>query len=130
MARLTDELMERVTAAALRLSDGRVEELVAQAQAEAEAEVKERFKSASKAALLRRAVARLEPIGVAVDRGEREDESSPGDGGDARGSHGPATERDQAGDRRACPSGKGDDGDDVLRYVYCITRSQNSPDER
>jgi hypothetical protein len=60
MDRPTDELIQRMLAAAAGTSSDRADALIDQARAEAEAEVKELVKSAMKAVLLRRAVDRLE----------------------------------------------------------------------
>lgn len=59
MPEASDELVERILAAAADLSDQRVEALIAQATTEAEAEVKQLLKSTLKAALLQRALIRL-----------------------------------------------------------------------
>lgn len=56
----TDELMERVLRAAADLSNGNIERIVSRARADAEAEVQDLLKSAIKAAMLQRALSRLE----------------------------------------------------------------------
>src|SRR5687768_132553 len=60
--RPTDDLVERMLSAAAGLADERIDRLVTDAAAEAEAEVRAMLKSAMKAALLRRAAARLEGV--------------------------------------------------------------------
>src|SRR4051812_31116883 len=60
MERPTDDLVQRILAAAAADAGGRAESLVKDARAEAEAEVKELLKTALKAALLRQALTELE----------------------------------------------------------------------
>src|SRR5438270_11247545 len=59
MGAVTDDVVQRILAAAAELSDERIDRLVAEARAEAEAEVKNLLKSSIKAALLQRALAKL-----------------------------------------------------------------------
>jgi hypothetical protein len=60
MEELTEQLIQRLLAAATRSSDADARRLVAEARADAEAEVKDLLKSAMKAVLLRQAVGELE----------------------------------------------------------------------
>lgn len=109
MDRPTDELVQRILAAAAARADDRAADLIAAAAAEAEAEVKSLVKSALKAALLQRAavalgsdappspVPRVEPVA-----------------GDARATDGDEDTNDTAVTAPAPDTGC---------YVYCITRA-------
>jgi hypothetical protein len=78
--RPTDDLVERMLSAAAGVADARVERLITDAAAEAEAEVRAMLKSAMKAALLRRAAARLEAadLDAGPEGSTSKNESPPG----------------------------------------------------
>ena len=106
MDRPSDELLERLLAAANGAADERVARLLADASAEAEAEVRHLIKGAMTAAMLRRAVAHLE--GTPAPSIDRSTEPAP------TPAHEPARQEE-------VPPG--------ATYVYCIAR-RSDLDER
>ena len=118
--RPTDELLRRMLSAVVRTlaSDEQAGRLVAAAGAEAEAEVKDLLKTAIKAALLERAVARLESDGGSTP------EIAPGP--EAEAPH-PEAEAPPPPPATVEPARAGAKTGAVACYVYGITRAGNGP---